>query len=148
MIFSFFLAFAIVGCSFLSKPENQPIAKMSTEYAVLKYIESAGDKVAQTTRAERIATIATDIQSLVKSDEQATIPALDTLVRSKVPWDKLSPADTILATNLIEVIEQELMSRLGTAQTPGVLTPDQLVVVVDLMNWVLEATKLGGAVSG
>lgn len=146
-----FLALLIVfaissaGCSFLTKPENQPIAKITVQFATLKYIEQAGDKDAQIARAQRIKSIAADVQSLVKSDEQSTIPALDTLVRSKVPWDKLSPADTILATNLIDVIEAELMRRLGVSGQPGVLSPDQMIVISDMVNWVSEAATLGGA---
>lgn len=136
MLFCFLLAFALAGCSILSKPENQPVARLAIQYAVLKVVEGAGDPAHQQARAERIKLIALDVQSLVKSDEQSTVPALDTLIRSKVPWDKLSPADTLLASNLIAVIEQELQNRVGT----GTLTPEQMLVISDVIQWVIDAT--------
>lgn len=136
----FILIACLSGCGILSKPENVPVAKLTVQYATLKFIEKA-DADHQQERRERIRSIATDVQSLVKSDEQATVPALDTLVRSKVPWDKLSPADTLLANSLIEVIEQELLARVGNSTIPR----DQLLQVDLVMSWIFDATKMGEA---
>jgi hypothetical protein len=141
--FRAFLTFVLIAClsgcgGLLTKPENVPIAKLTAGYTTLKFIEQAEPDKRQE-RRERIRSIATDVQSLAKSDEQATVPALDTLVRSKVPWDKLSPSDTLLANALIETIENELMARVGNSTIPR----DQMLVVFEVMQWVIDATKMG-----
>jgi hypothetical protein len=46
-----------------------------------------------------------------------------------------------LADNLILVITQELQSRVGT----GVLTPEQMLVATEVLQWVIDATVYGGA---
>jgi hypothetical protein len=136
-LFCILIALAMTGCSMLSKPENQPAARLAVQYATLKAIEQGDDHKA---RAERIKSIAIDVQTLFKSDEQATIPALDQLIHERLP-DTLSPADKLLADNLILVITQELQSRVGT----GVLTPEQMLVATEVLQWVIDATVYGGA---
>ena len=140
MIFSFLLAFALVGCSFLSRPENQPIAKMAVQYGTIRFIEAAADD-RQLERAERVKAIALDIKETAAGDESTTIPALDTLIHAKVPWERLSASDIILAESLITIIEQELQVRLGQ----GTLTAEQQLVISDVAQWVIDAAKLGGA---
>jgi hypothetical protein len=139
-LFCILIALAITGCSVLSKPENQPLARAGVQYATAKLIEQ-GNPAKE--RAGRIKAIAIDLQSLFKADEQATIPALEALIREKVrePLESLSPADRMLAENLIAVVVQELQARLGK----GVLAPDQMIVVNDILQWVIDATVYGGA---
>jgi hypothetical protein len=134
-IIGILLVLTITGCSFFGKPENQPTAKVLVQYATAKAIK--GD----TSRALRVKAIATEVQAALKSDEQATVVLISGLIRAKVKWDRLSPEDRALGEYLIQLIEQELTARLGD----GILSPDKMLVAVDVLQWVIDATEYGGA---
>jgi hypothetical protein len=143
--FRAFLVFTLIAClsgcgGLLTKPENKALAKAAVQYATRSVIIKARVEDREAKR-ERIRNIAADIQVAVKDDEQATIPLLDQLVHDRVPWSKLSEQDQLLAQTLIDVVEAELRARVGDNTIP----PDQLLVVFEVMQWVIDATKMGEA---
>jgi hypothetical protein len=137
-LIAFILIACVTACATLNEPDNKVLAKIGTQYATMRFVEGAPESD-RPERRERIRLVAADVLAAVKSDEQATIPALDAFVRSRIPWDKLSPSDTLLANSLIDVVEQELMSRVGDQTIPQ----DQLILVAEFMQWIIEATNMG-----
>lgn len=117
--------------------ENNPAsAKLVTQYAVLKFAEqSSADK-----RAERIANVqrvATDVKAIA-AGEPVSIGLLKAAVGAEIAKLNLSPADTMLANALVDMLAIELSERVGE----GILDPDQLVQVAKVMDWIIEAAAL------
>lgn len=137
-LIAFILIACVTACATLNQPDNKLLAKIGTQYATMRFVEAVSE-ADRPARRERIRLVATDVLAAVQSDEQATIPALDAFVRSKIHWDTLSPSDTLLANSLIDIVEQELMARVGDQTIPQ----DQLILVAEFMQWIIDATNMG-----
>lgn len=123
-----FVLGALTGC----KPQEQLAAKIAVQYAVGKYVEHQP----QDARAETAARIAKTVElvSGLAENEQVTVDALRAYVAQRL-GDKLSPSDKLLAGAIIDAAAVELKARVGD----GVLKPDQLVKVREVLSWVAEA---------
>lgn len=115
--------------------QNANTAKLGVTYATLKYIEKAGDPVAQAERAADVRRVAEDVR-VVASGEAVTVAALEAAALAQLP-DSLSPADRFLATALIQAAVAELQVRVGE----GVLDPEKKLQVEAVLAWVVEATN-------
>ena len=124
----------LVGCATFEKHETT--AKLVTQYATIKYIEQIpeADKIE---RKARIVAVATDAKALASGD--TTLTALQTAVNEQLDKAGLSPADRLLANGLVEIIVAELQARIGE----GVLSPEQRVQVVEVLDWVIQAAAMG-----
>jgi hypothetical protein len=115
--------------------QHQASASLVVKYATMKVIEQAGATDAQFARATRIRSIAADVEKFA-GGEAVTIAALEAAVRAQLPSD-LSPADRFLADALVQSVVQELQARVGS----GLLNPEQLLQVRQVLGWVIEATS-------
>lgn len=127
-------ALMLAGCK--SIEERPATAKLVTQYAVLKFAEqSSADKRA--VRIEHVRRIAADVKAIA-AGEPVSLALLKGAAFSEISKLQLSPADTLLAHALVDLIAEEIALRVGD----GVLSPDQLVQVAQVMDWVVEATTL------
>lgn len=131
----YFAFLLLVGCATDQFTRHETTAKLVTQYAVLKYAENIPDDQ-RTARVERIRTIATDVKALASGD--TTLVALHDVVNQQLDKAGLSAADRLLANGLVDVIVAELQARIGD----GVLSPEQRVQVVAVLDWVIQATAL------
>lgn len=124
----------MLGCATLEKSPNT--AKLVTQYAVMKFAEQSSDE----RRVERIANvrkIAEDVKSLA-ANQTVSVPGLQAAVMAQVAKLGLSPADSFLASALVQVVADELAAKIGD----GVISPEKMLVVSQVMDWVIDATKL------
>lgn len=129
-----YLAFLMVaGCATFEQHETS--AKLVTQYATLKYIEQIPtDQKAE--RKARIVAVATDVKALASGE--STLSALQAAVNQQLDKAGLSPADRLLANGLVEILVAEIQIRVGE----GVLSPEQRVQVVEVIDWVLQAAQM------
>lgn len=115
--------------------EHETTAKLVTQYATLKYLEKV-PAAELDQRRERIRAIATDVKALATGETSLIL--LQAAVSSQLDKAGLSPADRLLADGLVQVIVAELQQRIGS----GVLSPEQLVQVSQVLDWVITATQM------
>ncbi len=108
--------------------QQQIIAKLAVQYAVIKVVENNPAKAA------RVVDIAREVRDLAGKDGANTVDLLMALVRAKVDFSKLDAADTLLANALIDTIGAQLKERVGA----GTLGTDKLPIVAEVANWVIE----------
>ena len=118
------------GC----KSGNTVAARLAVSYATAKYIEKAGPS-GVVERVQRIRAMLDTLEKL-SSGEMVTIDALKAYVAQRL--DHLSPADRVLAGALIDAAVAELEARVGS----GVLDPEKLVKVREVLAWVREGTNV------
>ena len=123
----------MAGCGTLR--ERPAAAQLVTQFAVLKYAERF-EEGARAERMGRIRSIATTVKGLAEGE--TTLPLLQAAVASQLDKAGLSPADRLLADGLVQLIAQELQSRIGA----GVLSPEQLVAVRKVMDWIVSAATI------
>lgn len=128
------LLFILTACATLK--DNELLAQAGVQYATAKFVRSAGNEPAQTSRAERIRTISGELRKVVGT-EAVSVPALQAAVQKYIPPD-LKPEDRVLVNLLVAAVVQELERRIGDQ----LLRPDQLLVVNSVLQWVDEGTQL------
>lgn len=131
------LTLALFGCSFLR--ESPSTAKLVVQYSVAKFAEQSSAE-RRLERLNNVKRIASSVKTLA-ANESATIPLLKNIVLEQVAKLHLSPADTVLAQGLIDVIAEQLGKKIGE----GLLKPEDKLLVADVMDWVIEAATLSGA---
>lgn len=127
-----FLAVFVCGALTACKPQEALAARVAVQYAVGKYVE----KQSPATKAETVRRIISTVElvSSMAENESVTIDSLRAYVATRL-GEKLSPADRLLAGAIIDAAAVELKARVGD----GVLKPDQLVKVREVLSWVAEA---------
>jgi hypothetical protein len=80
--------------------------------------------------------IAQDIKRYA-AGESVTIESLQAMIISRLP-SSLSQADKVLALALVETVMVELRARVAG----NLLSPDRLLVVEQVGDWVIEATEI------
>lgn len=110
--------------------ERDTSSKIFTQYAVAKFLEKSSDEE-RAKKAENIRRVVADLESVVSGDE-VTIPFLKMKAATEIAKLTDSPADRLLATNLIDVVAAELQARIGD----GLLSPESIVKVRDVLAWV------------
>jgi hypothetical protein len=118
----------LVGCSILDN--HQASAKLAIQYATLKYVD--GDQA----KGDRVLAVVANAREL--SATATTLDALHEAVRQSISWDKLDDADKLLASNLLDMIRDELQARFDS----DLLEPEQVVAVHRVLDWVEEAAQL------
>lgn len=125
----------IVLSSCASFERHEPSARLVTQYAVLKYAERLPVE-SRNVRVDRIRAIAAEVKALASGE--TSLALLQLAVSSQLDKAQLSPADRLLADGLVQIISAELQRRIGE----GVLSGDQRVQVVTVMEWVIAAADL------
>lgn len=105
--------------------------KLTVQYATLKVLNK------NPAYAARAATIAGDVRK-VASGEASTVDILISLARSQINWDRLDAADTLIVTELLNVISAELKARVGS----GPIVGDKALAVAEFASWIEQAAKL------
>jgi hypothetical protein len=127
------LCLALSGCS--SNPGvPDRTAKLAVTYATMKGVEQGLDPV-------RTRAVAESAKAII-SGEAVTLTALQEAIGAELTRLDLSPADRMLAGLLVAAIADEVKARIGT----GFLDPEQKVKVVEVLQWVIDATYLGAPV--
>jgi len=135
------LAAAAVMCASCATLEANPnTVTLVTEYAVAKVIEVGKTSEERLTRATRIKKIAGDAQTWLNG-EGVTIDILQIAAQVQIEKLNLDVADTILANALVQTIVQDLQKKIGA----GVIPPDKLTKVNELLGWVVTACTMYGA---
>lgn len=120
------------GCA--GQAGRDATAKMAVQYATLKVIENADDPLERRDRIVRLAELA-----IAAADgENVVVAELEARVRAAVPWQDLSPADTLLADYLITLTAAELESR--TAGGP--LMGETLVSAKVVLEWIVQVARI------
>lgn len=127
------------GCTtpLKSDPAKETAVKIFTQYAVAKYLEDSGSDFARAKRADNIRAVGGDLLQVASGDE-VTLPFLKMKAATEIAKLTESPADRLLAMNLLDVIVAELSARIGD----GLLQPDQLVTVRSVIQWAVDAAAL------
>ena len=119
---------AISGCSILST--RPATARLAVTYAVGKYIEAA-DQPGE--RAQRVRAVALKVLEVAQGDS-VTVDVLKVIAINQLPVN-LSPADRAMAGAIIDVVVEELKTRISN----GILPADQLLTVRAVVQWVADA---------
>lgn len=128
----------LTGCTTL---RTQPTTSgLVVTYATAKVIEVGETAEARLERAERIKAIAGEARTWL-AGEGVTIEFLEAAALARLAKLSLSPADAMLANALVQVAVQELRVKIGA----GVIPPDKLVTVNQLLGWIESAAALYGA---
>lgn len=117
-------------------PGSQLLAEVAVEYATGKVIEAKSNPAERIQRAARIKSVALAIQSAATGDT-TTVGSLAALAESYIADLKLQPSDLLLAHTLVNAVVAELNARIQG----GILKPDDLLVVKQVLGWVLLATE-------
>lgn len=131
------LSSSLFGCQFFK--DSPATAKLVVQYSVAKFAEQSGVEARQS-RVDNIKRVALQVRS-VASDDSTTIPLLKELAVVQLGKLHLSPADTVLASGLIDVIAEQLNLKIGD----GLLKAEDKLVVSQVMDWVVEAATIAGA---
>ena len=123
-------ALVLAGCATDgSGPPSKLTEQLVIQYAVLKVLDNDPE------RAQRIGEIARDAKTFLNGNA-VTIGALQAAVHDKIDWTKLDAADTLLVNALLAEVDRELVIRVGD----GVLNPDALVQVNEVLDWIIAVT--------
>lgn len=128
------LCFAFSGCA--NGPGTvKTIEQIAVEYAVVKVVGN------NPTKAAGIIAVAQSVKQLAGGEGLQSVTAITQFVRQKIELSDWKPEDKYLASILLETIQNELLSRVGT----GALDPDKLVVVKEFASWVEDGARLGSS---
>lgn len=112
--------------------EQHPgLAQLAVQYATVKIAQNNPDHV------PRIVAIAGQVRAAAGGDSANTVDMLVALARTKIDFAQLDPADRLLVDALLAEVGAQLRERLG----PGLLGPEQLLVVAQVAGWI-EAAAL------
>lgn len=116
---------ALSGCKTLEG--NQSTSRLIVTYAALKYVET------HPSQADRVRAVAEEIKALA-SGESIALASLQAAAMAHVA-EIASPADRMLATELVNAIAAEIAAR----TEGGVLSGDTLVYTRQVMDWIIAA---------
>lgn len=125
------LALLIAGCSTINLQD--PAQRLAIQYATAKFIEKGETQkraAAIIEEADKAKTFF-DVQGVPLSDIKSRII-------ERVRDRGLSPADTLLATALIDAVEMKIAEDIGR----GIIGPDDKIRI----NWALDLIKKAAAV--
>lgn len=122
---------AVTGCQTLNSlgdyvSDNPVFASMATRHAVSRYIAAGETPEAETERATAVHERITRVLSYLEGDPNVDVDGLLLVVNNVIDWDKLNPADRMLATDIVTLIEIEL--RKYESQSPTLTASTQLAL--------------------
>jgi hypothetical protein len=127
----------LAGCESLK--EHDTAAAIAVQYATAKVIESGSTAEERSEKAARIRDIAREARTWL-AGEAVSIEYLQSAAMARVAKLDLSPADRVLANALVQTAVVELHRKVGD----GVIPPERLVTVNELLGWIIQATDLYG----
>jgi hypothetical protein len=126
---------ATTGC--LTTQSKTLVVQVAVQLATTKVIDGDRD------RAARILAISSAVRAVAGTSRFDSVALLDSYIRTKIDWSKLTPEQTLLANLLLDTIRTELEARVGT----GILTNDKLLVVAQVASWIESAAQTSGGAS-
>lgn len=137
-VLAFIAGFTLIsGCTFFRT--QQPLAKVGVQYATMKFVEQASPGTDREVRIARITSVAKDLKAYV-TGESVTLDTLKTEALKLLERYHPSPADKLLAVNLIDAVTAELAARVSE----GTLASADRVLIGDVLDWIAEAASLSG----
>lgn len=122
---------AVVSFTGCGSATAQLAEQTAVQFAVLKFSQNNPERSAQ------IISIVTQVRALAGGEKFDTVALLVAFVKLKINWSKLDAADTSLVNNLLAIIQSALEEKVGT----GILTPEKLLVVDQVLGWIETAGR-------
>lgn len=119
--------------------QNQRTMQLTVQYATLKYLEKF-DVAERPAHVQRIKDIAAAVKAVAAGTQAVSVVLLQDAVNVQLEKAGLSPADRLLASGLVQMLVQEIQARVGT----GLLKSDEVVQVVQVLDWVSLAAGAAG----
>jgi hypothetical protein len=124
--------FALTACA--STPSGQRAERIVVQAAVLHVIERSSIPSA---KAQAIVGAVKLVHTLLL-DDNASVSALRSALLSRVAERDLPPAEKLVALEVVNALSDEVERRVGS----GILSPDAVLTVNTVLDWVLDATAL------
>jgi hypothetical protein len=142
-----FLLASIAGCATLARvltPGAQPFEQAAVFAAVgVAVQQGTTDRAVWTARAARIKAVALQLEAL-DTGSTAVLSLLEQALNKKIVALNLPPADLLAAQTLTAAITAVVQTELASASN-GVLTPQSVVALNDVLTWVTTAASAYGA---
>lgn len=122
---------ASTGTSGQMPEQGKIAARIAVTYATMKVIEKKPGYAGQ------IVAIAGLVRQVTSGDKVTTVALLDTFIRSQIDFSKLSPADAMVVSILLDEVKIQLEAKVGTGQ----FNSANLVVVSEVVGWIETAAK-------
>lgn len=133
-------SFGLTGCaslqSFFAKPEGTATAKVVVQVAVFNLITDKPEYKAP------VLDIIKDVRTYIDGDQEARVDTIMVFVDQKIPWNKLSPQDTLAIQSVLSLIEINLYEKVQDKT----LSPDLVLKVKTVIDWIETAAKTAGPV--
>lgn len=134
LLVAVFIATFLSGCASSPKdwfkPDN-PVAEITIQAATLKYIDGESEK------AQGLLSFANQAKGYLEGSPQARAAEAVVILKSFIPWEKLSEEEQLLATAAFGVIQVELEKRIEE----GGLNEDARLYLSDILNWVIRTCE-------
>lgn len=103
----------VSGCSVVQTlgdyvAENPVFASIATRQAVARYISAAETPAEQVERAHDVNRRVNTVMLYLEGNPQTTVDALMIAIDQAIDWGKLQPADRILVSDIVSLVEAEL----------------------------------------
>lgn len=126
------LMLTVSGCSMF---RNIDQSKLIVQVATMKVIEAHGPGEYRD-RAANIITIGTEAKTWLDTNG-VSLAFLKAAVQARIAKLNLAPSDQLLANLLVDSAIAELQAKVGD----GVIDPNKLYYVNQILDWVVEAAK-------
>lgn len=120
----------VSGCA--STPQGQRAERIVIQASVLHIIEQSAQPAQ---KAQRIVE-AVKLARTLLTDETVTVAALRSALLKRVGERDLPASEKLVALEVINTLSDEVEKRVGS----GILSPDSLVTVNTVLDWVSDAT--------
>jgi hypothetical protein len=121
---------ALAGCATTS-----PSGDIVTGYGIMKLTEEAVKDDVE--KAQRVRLMAEQVRAAAANQEFQSVDLLMAEVRRHIPWDRISPADTFFANEMLRLWRDDLVTRFGE----GILPEDIRLSVEKVAGWVILAAR-------
>lgn len=132
LLIPIFVAILVAGCGSTSQLAQSDLLQ---GYGIMKLTEQAvkGDAA----KAERVRALALEIQGLAGDETFNSIDLLIEAAKAKIPFARLSAADTFFATEVLRLWREDLINQYGG----GVLPEDLRLSLTKVTGWVILAAQ-------
>lgn len=132
LLITIFAAILVAGCGSTSQLAQSDLLQ---GYGIMKLTEQAvkGDAA----KAERVRALALEIQGLAGDETFNSIDLLIEAAKAKIPFARLSAADTFFATEVLRLWREDLINQYGG----GVLPEDLRLSLTKVTGWVILAAQ-------
>lgn len=88
--------------------ENPVFSSIVTRQAVARYIAAGDTQQDQQRRANNVNKTVSKVAAVLEGNPETTVDTLLITIDSAIDWSELSPADRILVTDIVMLVEAEL----------------------------------------